>query len=520
MKYITSAEKVKDLDRKAVEEWGIPSAVLMENAGRSAVELIDREISPLPDRALVISGKGNNGGDGLVVARRLIDLGVRVKTFILAERDDLTGETERNAGVLERMTNEVFYTEPGGEELLKSLRSNPPLVIDAIFGIGIKGELRGDYPKLVSEINQSDGKTVAIDLPSGLPADTGHPPGKAVGADFTVTMGFLKRGTVFPGAKKYTGEQLVASVGYPEKLVKKDPEVWEIMDGNRASELLPERPPGGHKGSFGRLLVVGGSRGMTGAPILSARSGLRSGVGLVFLAGPESFDSVFSGELIEGLTLPLPDDEGALGPGSLDSLLQAVRDKDGLAVGPGLGRKKMTQRTVRKFIAKISQPAVLDADGIVAFSDSVEELRERDNLVLTPHPGELAALLDFSPAEVDESRFQLVPELARDLGVTLLLKGVPTLIGSPYGEVSVVNCPNSGLAKGGSGDVLTGLIGGFLAQGLEPFAAARLGAQLHCRTGELGVKEKGVDSLQPGDLVGLIHKVLSAWRKEEGEPKL
>lgn len=520
MKYTTSSEKVKELDRKAVDEWGIPAAVLMENAGRSAVELINEEISPLPDRALVISGKGNNGGDGLVVARRLIDQGVRVKTFILAEREELTGETERNAGVLERITNEVFYTETSGEELLKSLRSNPPLVVDSIFGIGIQGELRGDYPELISAINQSNGQIVAIDLPSGLPADSGNPPGKAVRADLTVTMGFLKRGTLVPKGRQYTGKQLVASVGYPEKLLRKEGDIWEVMDDQLAGELLPTRSPGGHKGTFGRLLVVGGSPGMTGAPILAARSGLRTGTGLVYLAGPEEANEIFSNNIVEGLKIPLPDTKGRIGLESLDSLFEAAEGKDGLAVGPGTGRKKITSRALRKFLAGVSQPKVLDADGVVAFSDAVGDLREIDNLVLTPHPGELSALLDFTPEEVDQSRFQLVPELARDLGVTLLLKGVPTVIGSPCGEVSVINCSNSGLAKGGSGDVLTGLIGGFLAQGLKPYAAARLGGQLHCRIGRLGVEELGTDSLQPGDMIELINEVLSDWRSEKKEKEL
>lgn len=517
MNYATTSRKVKEIDRKAVEEWGVPSAVLMENAGRSAVEIIKDELPSVPDGTVVISGKGNNGGDGLVISRRLIDLGVRVDTYVLGKREDLAEETARNAKLLERITDRVTYCDPGEGLLLEKIKKNPPLIIDSIFGIGIEGELRGDYPELISAINGSRSRKVAVDVPSGLPADTGNPPGVAVKADLTVTMGFFKLGTLFPRAREYTGKQLVASVGYPEKLVRKEDEVWELVDGRAAGELLPDRSSGGHKGVFGRLLVVGGSTGMTGAPILAARSGLRSGTGLVYLAGPETSNEVFESNLVEGLTLPVPEEEGGLGLNSLDSLFEAVEGKDAVALGPGLGRKEETAKAVVEFLDGNSKPVVLDADGVVAFSDRVERLREIDDIVLTPHPGELAALLDTSPREVDRRRFELVPDLARDLDVTLLLKGVPTVIGSPSGEVSLVNCPNSGLAKGGSGDVLTGLIGGYLAQGLSPFSAGKLGAWVHCKAGEIGAELRGVDSLQPGDLIDQISTVLKELRNEKEE---
>lgn len=515
MYFATTSEKVKVIDRKATKEWGLPSSLLMENAGRSSVKVIREEISPLPEEILVVSGKGNNGGDGLVIARRLIDLGFQVETFVLGERGQLAEETERNVELLERMTERVNYCSPGDELLVDSIEKNPPLIIDSIFGIGIEGELRGNYPELIDVINNSREKTVAIDIPSGLPADSGSPPGPAVEADLTVTMGFIKLGTLLPVAKKYVGRQRVASVGYPEVLIRKEAEVWEMVDGQVARKLLPDRPSGGHKGDFGRLLVVGGSTGMTGAPILAAKSGARSGTGLVYLAGPKSGNQVFEANLIEGLTVPLTDEGGYLGQGSVDSLREAARGKDAVALGPGLGRKEGTGELVVNFLGQLSKPAVLDADGVVAFSDKVDALEEIDELVLTPHPGELARLLDTTPGEVDKKRYEIVPDLAQKLGVTLLLKGVPTVIGAPTGEVALASCPNSGLAKGGSGDVLTGLIGGFLAQDLSTFSAARLGAWVHCKAGKLGAEKWGQDSLQPGDLIKLISPALKELRKEK-----
>ncbi len=515
MHYATTAEKVGEIDRKAVEEWGIPSSVLMENAGRSAVEIIKEEMSPVTEEILVVAGKGNNGGDGLVIARRLIDLGFRVETFVLGERGQLAEETERNADLLERITDEINYCSPDDELLIENLRKNPPLIVDSIFGIGIEGELRGSYPDLIEEINSSRGKKVAVDIPSGLPADKGSPPGPAVEADLTITMGFIKLGTLLPGAEEFVGNQKVASVGYPEVLIREEAGVWELVNRVVARDLLPGRPSGGHKGDFGRLLVIGGSTGMTGAPILAAESGLRSGSGLVYLAGPKSANQVFETKLVEGLTIPLTDEEGYLGSECMDQIRQATENKDAVALGPGLGRKKETKEMVGDILGRLSKPAVLDADGVVAFSDRIERLKEIDELVMTPHPGELAAMLDTSPSEVDRKRYEIVPDLAQDLGVTLLLKGVPTVIGAPSGEVSLVSCPNSGLAKGGSGDVLTGLIGSFLAQGLTPFSAARLGAWIHCRAGKLGAESWGQDSLQPGDLVDLISLALKELRKDK-----
>lgn len=517
MNYATTPEKVKEIDRKAVEEWGIPSALLMENAGRSAVEIIREEISPVPEEITVVSGKGNNGGDGLVVARRLMDMGYQVETFVLGKRDQLAAETERNAKLLERMTDRVKYCSPDNELLVENIESNPPLIIDSIFGIGIKGDLRGDYPELIKIINASRGKKVAIDIPSGLPADSVIPPGPAVKADLTVTMGFFKLGTLLPEAEEYVGKQKLASVGYPEALIEEETGIWKLVDRQVAERLLPIRSSGGHKGDFGRLLVVGGSTGMTGAPIMAAKSGTRSGTGLVYLAGPRSGNQAFEANLVEGLTVPLSDEGGYLGRDSIGSLREVAKDKDAVAIGPGLGNKKETGEMVVEFIGQLSKPAVLDADGVGAFSDKVDALEEADELVLTPHPGELARLLDTSPGEIDRNRYEIVPDLAREMKVTLLLKGVPTVIGAPSGEVALVNCPNSGLAKGGSGDVLTGLIGGFLAQGLSPFSAARLGAWVHCRAGTLGSESWGQDALQPGDLIDLISPALKELRRGKEE---
>jgi len=510
--YLTNSKTIKELDGQAVEEWNIPSSVLMENAGRSAVGIIKEQIDELPESAVVVAGKGNNGGDGLVIARRLIDSGVRIKTYVIGDRDSLTEQTTRNLEILERMTNEVFFTEPNDEQMLADLNSNPPLIIDAIFGIGISGPLRGDYSELISQINNSESIVVAVDIPSGLPGDTGDPEGEAVKADITATMGLVKIGTLLPEAFKYVGEQFVASVDYPRVMMEDHKAIWRLLRDKYVRDLLPTRNVAAHKGEFGRLLVVGGSTSMTGAPILSAKSALRSGTGLVYLAVPESLSEIFSTNVVEGLNISLPDKDGKLTQDSHLELKEVTEDKDAVAIGPGIGRHKATAELVRNYLSGISVPAVIDADAIPAYSNCEQDLESLSDAVLTPHPGELAKLIGSSPAQVDKKRFDLVPELAREFGITLVLKGVPTVVSSPSGRTSVASCPNSGLAKGGSGDILTGLIGSFMAQGLKPYEAAQLGTWLHCRIGEVGVNEYGVDYLQPGDLIGFISRVLKEWR--------
>lgn len=512
--YVTNTDGVKKLDRKAIEEWNIPSAVLMENAGRSAMEIIKRELGDLPETAVVICGKGNNGGDGLVIARRLLDSGVSVRTFVLGDLDSLSPESARNAAILERMTEEVFYCGSGSGELADELRETPPLIIDAIFGIGIRGPLRGDYPRLISLINSTRSRVISVDIPSGLPGDTGSPEGEAVKADITTTMSPVKVGTLRPEAFGYVGRQFVASVDYPEGMFKEDEDIWRLLDDEFCSCRLPKRNSAGHKGDFGKLLITGGSTGMLGAPLLAGKSALRSGTGLVYVAVPQELNSISSSGLIEALNLGLPSEGGHLVEGALDCLLEETQGKEAVAIGPGIGRAESTARLVREYLHKINIPIVLDADGIWAFRDNLDELKSIQNLVLTPHPGELSRLLDISPQKIDKKRFEIAPRFAREYELTLLLKGVPTVISSSTGNTSVASCPNSGLAKGGSGDVLTGLIGSFLSQGLQPYTASRIGSWLHCRLGEKGAAEFGVDSLQPGNLVEFVGSILTEWRKE------
>ncbi len=510
--YVTNTNGVKELDRKAIEEWDIPSAVLMENAGRSATEIIKRELPELPDSAIVIAGKGNNGGDGLVIARRLIDSGVDVRTYILGDTDSLSEETARNARILKRISGFVHHCEPCSKNLIDDLTADPPLIVDAIFGIGIEGALRGDYPALVDRINSTTTTVVSVDVPSGLPGDTGKPEGKAVKADITATMSPTKLGTLTADGLGYVGRQFVASVDYPEQMCQESDEIWRLLDDEYVSGALPPRDPAGHKGTFGRLILVGGSDGMTGAPILGARAALRSGSGLVFTAVPETLNGVVAGNLLEALNLGIPDEGGHLGMVSRERLLEETEGKDAVAVGPGIGRAETTRELVRDYLAQVDLPKVVDADAIFAYRGNVKEIQGLSDAVMTPHPGELACLLGRTPAEVDADRFEIAPDFAREHGVTLLLKGVPTVISSPDGETSVASCPNSGLAKGGSGDVLTGLIGSFLSQGVDPYRAAQIGAWLHCRIGEMGARDYGVDSLQPGNLVGLIGSILTEWR--------
>lgn len=505
---ILKGDKVKELDRLAAEEWRIPAAVLMENAGRSFVSCLKQELDSLPEPIVVVAGKGNNGGDGLVIARRLLDLGKEVTAIVLGKSSELNPQTERNFGTLKKMTGKVFCLDPKeGDRLARQLQG-AQILIDALFGIGIEGPVRGSYRKVIEIINSSPATVVAVDLPSGLPADTGQPAGHCVTADLTITMGFLKRSNLLPPGPKYCGRTVVAEVGYPRNLIEDQSNQPRLVEGNTLAGLLPERTPYSHKGDFGRVLIVGGSSGMTGAATLTVKSALRSGAGLVHAAVPLSLNGIFEVKLTEALTHPITDKSGALSPDSLEDLLEAAEGKDAIAIGPGLSQRNDMADLVTDFLESIKVPAVIDADGINALSAAGEELKLPPQSIMTPHPGELGRLLGMSPAEVDRKRFELAPEVASDLDVTLILKGIPTVISSPAGELWVANCPNSGLAKGGSGDVLTGLLVGLLAQGVSPLLACRLSTWIHCRSGELASRELSTRSVLPGNLIEKISQAM------------
>lgn len=481
MKLLTTAE-MRELDRRTIEEIGIPGLVLMENAGRGAAELIARRFADLhPGPVLVLAGKGNNGGDGYVIARRLLDAGWKVRTVVLAPQGLITGDAAVNLEILRRLGGDVVFApdEPSLDRVLLP-RQDFRLVVDALFGTGLTSTIRGHYARAVDWINASRLPVAAVDIPSGVDATGGGILGCAVRADFTVTFAAAKVGhAVHPGAA-LTGELAVVDIGIPPFLAHATGFDHLLVDTAEAAPLLPPRPATGHKGTFGHLLVVAGSVGKTGAATMTAEGGLRVGSGLVTVACPEGVQPLLATKLTEAMTHPLPGDRFPGRP-ALQSLRPLWEGKDALALGPGLGQEEETFALVREVIRLCPAPLVLDADGLNAIADSPEVLLQRaaQPAVLTPHPGEMARMIRGTVGEVEGDRVGVARDFARRYGVVLVLKGARTVTALPDGRVRVNSSGNPGLASGGMGDVLTGLIGGLLAQGCPAGDAATLGVYLH-----------------------------------------
>lgn len=481
---ILTAQQMQEIDRQTIVEIGIPGIVLMENAGHSVAAEIIQRFSPPGGRprALILSGKGNNGGDGYVVARHLLNKGWHVQTLILAERYAIKGDAAVHLSALEKCGGQVDFVcdEDGLREILTA-SGEFTVLVDALFGTGLAKPLQGLYLQAVQWLNQQPLPVVAVDIPSGIDASTGQILGSAVNATLTVAFAFAKVGHVsYPGAG-LVGELVTADIGIPERVAAHASAHCLLVDAAEARRLLPVRSRDGHKGNFGHLLVVAGSMGKCGAAVMAAESGLRGGAGLVTLACPQSAQPIIASQLVEVMTAPLADFHGEASLQAFNDLLALAAGKQALAIGPGLGVGEETGGLIRRLLQDSDLPMVIDADGLTALCGHTHILgRQKDRqLILTPHPGEMARLTGLSTAEIQADRFAVAKDFAVRHRVVLVLKGARTLTVSPEGQVHINSTGHAGLASGGMGDVLTGLIGSLLAQGLSALDAAILGVYLH-----------------------------------------
>lgn len=506
MNLLTGAQ-IKELDRLAVEA-GVPESTLMETAGCAVAEAIGRRFTV--DRIVVIAGSGGNGGDALVAARRLHETGVEVHAFTLSPSADLSPLTKEKVELL-------LAAAPGSSTLLtedlspliKAL-SSADCVIDGLLGIGVDRPLEGRYAAVVRAVNRAQTLRVAVDLPSGLPADRGRLLGEAVHADLTVGMAAYKPAHLLYPARGFCGEVEIVPVGYPPQVLDKVAPIASVVEGEWVRSHLPSRAPDGHKGTFGRVLIVAGSTGMSGAAILCAQGALRAGSGLVTLASPGLLNPILAAALPEVITLPLPDREGHLTEDALATLEPALATADVVVIGPGLSRDLAVTTVVRRLLTLVTVPLVIDADGLFPFAGRLDLLRAvAGRAVLTPHPGEMARLIGRSAEEIDRARIDLSRDFAGEHGVVLLLKGRPTAIGTPEGEVYLNPTGNTGLATGGSGDLLTGLIAGLIAGGAAPTPAAVIGAFIHGYTADLLARDRAERSIIPSDLVDALPYALA-----------
>ena len=512
MKVVTP-QQMRRLDRKAIREAGIPGRVLMENAGEAVADQVRSILNSRPSRSrvILIAGKGNNGGDALVAARLLHLSGVKTVTYLLAGRSDLQEEAAFNwTRLRECHAPREKVAGPGQVSQLSSAIASADLVVDGILGTGLKGTVRGLPARVIKMINASSALVVAVDIPSGLDGETGEASGAAVRAAVTVTMGLPKTGLVRGEGLDYCGRVVVADIGFPPELAEKVPGRLEMISGGELSLLLSPRRPVSHKGSFGRVLVLAGSPGFTGAAALSSRAALRAGAGLVTLGIPESLNPVLEAKCTEVMTLPLPETpHRTFSLRAERQILDFCRRADVAVLGPGLSRNEETGELVRTLVRRCPCPLVIDADGLNLIARDVSLLRSaRSSLILTPHPGEMARLTGLPPGEILANREKIARGFARRYGVTVVLKGAGTLIAPPQGTLRINLTGNPGMATGGTGDVLTGLIAGFQAQGLSPLDAACLGVYVHGRAGDRAAEKVGQISLIASDLLEEVPAVL------------
>jgi len=510
MRLVGSAE-MREIDRTAIEVFGIPSLTLMDRAGRAVAEAA-LELAAPKGRIVVVCGGGNNGGDGYVAARLLRGAGRDARVLALVPPERLSPDARAVRDQAERAG--VPIDEAG--ELAAVEAGVGDVVVDAIFGTGLARPPEGALAGAIARIEAArvaGARVLAVDVPSGLSADTGRPLGTCVRADRTVTFGFQKRGLVlFPGAAQ-AGEVTVADIGIPPEAARRVPVGCELLSEVEARLLVPPRAADAHKGGAGRLLVVAGSAGKTGAAHLALCGALRGGAGLVTLAArAEVLPFALAGRP-EAMSAALPGD-GPLARADLQALLALAKDADAIAVGPGIPRGPETAELLRAFLSRAKKPAVVDADGLNALADEEAAIAELGvPLVLTPHPGEMARLCGITVEEVQSDRIGISAAKAKAWAATVVLKGARTVVADPEGPPAVVATGNPGLATGGTGDVLTGLCGALLAGGLAPPAAGRVGAWVHGRAGDLAALRVGERGLVAGDLGDAIGAVWVEWHR-------
>ncbi len=509
MEYILSVEEMHKTDQMAIETLGIPGLILMENAGLKAAQHIAQKFHPIVGKSIgIFCGKGNNGGDGFVIGRHLNIMGATTYFWLVGKKSEVTGDAKTNLDIVAKLglpITELLSWDPN-----LNLQSYD-ILIDGLLGTGLKGDVRGIFLDIIEKINSHKGNVVAVDAPTGLDCDTGKILGRCVEANLTVTMGNVKTGMLLYPGKKYVGELTIADLNVPEFVLEKMGSQAFLPQISDYKKMLPDRPDNAYKNQFGKILVLAGSTGLSGAAMLCSNAALRSGTGMVMLGCPRSLNAIFETALQEVMTVPLQEtDTGSISAIAYDELQEALKWSSVLAVGPGLSTHSETKAFVHRVLKEQSYPIVIDADGLNCIADDIILLRDyEDDMIITPHVGELARLCKISSEEILKNPVEIVREFAKKWQVVLLLKGAPTIIGDSNGKIFFNISGNSGMATAGAGDVLTGIIAGLLGQRLTTIDAAVLGAYLHGLAGDRAALQLGQRGMLAGDIVDNISQVLA-----------
>jgi len=518
MKLVTSSQ-MRNIDKKTIEGLGIPGLELMEKAGRGTALMAKETLGDPANKVVIIfCGRGNNGGDGFVVGRYLSQWGAQVEFFLTVKRNEVKGDAKTN---LEKAVGlDLPIVEISKKEEIPS-RIKADLIVDALFGTGFTGEIKGYIKDIIEIINSSGIPVLSVDIPSGLHADTGEFTGPCVKANRTVTMALPKIGHFFFPGKERSGKVSVVDIGVPQNVVEEENINLNLTTQEEVREMIPERPGDAYKGNSGRVVLIAGSTGMTGAASLASLSSLRTGAGMAILGLPKTLHPILEMKLTEVMTKPLPDvrKKGALALRGLGEIRELLKWGDCCAIGPGLGQHFETIELVRRLVSKLKMPAVIDADGLNALAKDVSIVREcKAPLILTPHIGELSRLNRVPISEIEKHRIKYASDFAKEYSCVLVFKGAPTIISEPDGQTYVNPTGNAGMATAGSGDVLTGIIVGLLAQILMlnkdedikkiMLNSACAGVFLHGLTGDLAKEKKGKMGMIAGDMMEKIPEAL------------
>ncbi|MGH7355506.1 MAG: NAD(P)H-hydrate dehydratase [Candidatus Rokuibacteriota bacterium] len=505
---VFSVAEMRALDRRTIARLGIPGGTLMENAGRGAARAIVRAagVLGLPrrgGRVVVVCGKGGNGGDGFVVGRHLAGAGRRVEVFLLAPVTELTGDPAAKHGELVRAGIKPRVVTD--DAVLAPALARADLVVDALLGTGARGVPAPLVARAIARVNACGRPVVALDIPSGLPGDGETPEGAVVRAALTTTFAGLKRGLVGGRGPEYAGRVEVVDIGIPPVEVGRGISTF-LVERSDVAALFPPRPRDGHKGIYGHLLLLAGSVGKTGAAALAARAAMRAGAGLVTVATPASAQPVVASLVLEAMSVPLPETPAhTVAPSAAPRIAELAAERDAVALGPGLGLDDDTLALVRDLARALDRPTALDADALSALAGHLDALRAaRGPRVLTPHPGEMARMLGVKTEDVQRDRIGVARQFATTYGVHLVLKGATSVVASPDGRIRLNPTGNPGMASGGTGDVLTGILGAFLARGLTPGNALMAAVWLHGMAGDIAAEYTGQEALVASDVIDAL----------------
>jgi len=514
MKKKVNAEEMQYLDKISINETGIPSAVLMENAGISVVNFLIKKKGKKNLRKKnisIISGKGNNGGDGFVIARHLFNLGCNVNLFILAREEELKGDALTNFLIIKNIGLQyinIIEEQDFNNEVKNKLRHSE-IIIDAIFGTGFKGKINGLVKEIILFVNTLEKKLkIAVDVPSGILVNSNEEPETYFKADYTITFGLPKLAFVLEPVCHKIGKLLIKDISIPKTNIEKIKSNIYLINYKDIKKYIPEREKGAHKGSAGKVLIIGGSKGLTGAATLSSEAALKSGAGLVTLACPESLNHIFEVKLTECMTMPIADKDGNLVASDFNKLLEFSEKVDVIVFGPGIGRYSKTTKLLSLILKKFDKPLIIDADGLfhLAIENNLELLKKyRNKIILTPHYMEFSRLSLLNVNEIIKDKFNILNEFSKKYNAIVVLKGKYTSIAIPEKNIYVINVGNELLATGGSGDVLTGIIAGYIAAGKDIENNLLAAVYIHSKIAD-DYKKKGVKKIIASDIIKALNK--------------